>query len=516
MRRRAPSKLLAHPFLPLAALVLLINFLTMPAEFYRGDPHSIRMSSLQLIKNGRIGIPEDKAPTLGTMIEPEGKYFFHNKERRTYFSKYGVFTSLLFAPPLIAEDLLHGVENFYDYDRPTANQSLPFYTRSLILTLNIYNILLSLGIAYYFFQITGFFSRRLISRYVFVLSVFYATFLWNYLRAQSTEIFQVLFFAGFFYHFTRFCRSDKSKPDWGNLSAAMLFATALAFTKQYFFLLFPIALFAAWRSIGPKGDLKIIQFMITTMAAAVLIALLLNALQFGSPFEVGYSQWLAADGRPNDRFSPSNVPAALIGFLSRMDRSILLHFPPLAFSFFGIVAFARRNRFELAFAYAIFGVFLLFIAHFSNWSGDWCYGPRYLLFILPVISMPLLPVFDWICEQAKSAAAIAAGVLILAVLLVSAKLQINLNSLPFFSVYELSSHYAGFRSEDTDAYFQNNHFGLICGDLIGHRRRANPFFPLEALRRAAPPDRQPQVEQLHRLQNSADFAPNYYFSGTGE
>src|SRR6185295_16935508 len=128
----------------------------------------------------------------------------------------------------VIEDVLHGVENFYDYERPTASQNLPFYTHSLVFMLNLYNVALSLLIAWYLYQLAGLYVARALTRSLFVLAVFYSTFLWNYLRAQSSEIFQVLFFAGFFYHFMLFVRS-KSRA-WKQLLAATLFAGVLALT----------------------------------------------------------------------------------------------------------------------------------------------------------------------------------------------------------------------------------------------------------------------------------------------
>lgn len=497
----------SRSFLPLALIVLLVNFLTMPREFYAGDSHAIRMSSLQLIKNARFGIQEEKAPTLGTMTETEGKYFFHNSDKHKYFSKYGMFNTILFAPPLVAEDILHGVENFYDYERPTASHNLPFYTGSLVFMLNLYNIALSLLIAWYFYQIAGLYVARALTRSLFVLSIFYATFLWNYLRAQSAEIFQVLFFAGFFYHFIQFIRSDRKA--WKQLLAATLFAGVLALTKQYYFLLFPVAAgFAV--AAGARGR-NLLAYMAGPMACFVIAAMAMNEWQFGSPFEAGYSQWQNPEGGPHDSFSLRHIPAALNGFFLEPNRALGVHFPPLLIALFGMPYFYRRHRLEFALVCGTFLIFLAVISTFQNWHGNWCYGPRYLLFILPALSLPLLHVIERLREKIRTPAGAAGAALCALLLLYSAKLQINVNSLPFFAVYELSHHYGQFKIPEDDAYFGHSNVGWICGDLLASRQGSAPFFPFEVLKQKGSAGDRKKIEWLDQLQKSDFFAPNYFF-----
>jgi hypothetical protein len=43
------------------------------------------------------------------------------------------------------------------------------------------------------------------------------------------------------------------------------------------------------------------------------------------------------------------------------------------------------------------------------WSGDWCWGPRYLLFMVPVLLLPAVLALDHLLGARRRVAVVAAG-----------------------------------------------------------------------------------------------------------
>ena len=108
-----------------------------------------------------------------------------------------------------------------------------------------------------------------------------------------------------------------------------------------------------------------------------------NAYRFGSPFNTGYTQW--ADER---RLFTANIVPALHGFIFSKQKSIFLNFPLMIFALPGWPAFIKHHRFD-AITALLFGVVLLVInSAFRHWQGGACYGPRYLLPVAPILSLP--------------------------------------------------------------------------------------------------------------------------------
>src|SRR5262249_34956417 len=63
---------------------------------------------------------------------------------------------------------------------------------------NLYNVLLAALAGAALYALSGRYSQRPAMRVAFVLATLYGTYLWYYLRAQSSEVYQVLFFLGYF------------------------------------------------------------------------------------------------------------------------------------------------------------------------------------------------------------------------------------------------------------------------------------------------------------------------------
>ncbi len=107
--------------------------------------------------------------------------------------------------------------------------------------------------------------------------------------------------------------------------------------------------------------------------------LLHNALRFGSPFETGYG---------GEGFS-TPIPVGVFGLLFSPGKSVFLYAPPLILA---VLLWPRFRR-----AYPALGAFLalawvtalLFYGAWWAWYGGWCWGPRFLVPLIPISLLPL-------------------------------------------------------------------------------------------------------------------------------
>jgi hypothetical protein len=142
------------------------------------------------------------------------------------------------------------------------------------------------------------------------------------------------------------------------------------------------------------------------LAASVPVAFLAvyNTLYYGAPWSSGRNEIL---GSAEWTRSPL---ASLAGLLVSPGRGLFVYSPVLIFAVAGLVVGCRRKRPLFPALAAASGLLLLALSLRRAWWGGWCYGPRYLADLLPVLCFALLPVL----EAARSRPWIRAAVLALA------------------------------------------------------------------------------------------------------
>jgi hypothetical protein len=133
-----------------------------------------------------------------------------------------------------------------------------------------------------------------------------------------------------------------------------------------------------------------VRFLLWSLTA-VLVGLTLsfsyNYLRFGSFVKSGRME----------RSSPvtymANPLAGLSTLLISPGKGILLYSPPLVLGILGLRGL-RRTRPELAYAILTASLMLIsMLSYISFVGGDWCWGPRYLVVLLPLWALPLPFVF---------------------------------------------------------------------------------------------------------------------------
>lgn len=449
----------------------LLGFLWMPAEFLAGDPVAWREEARSVVLTGELHVPAEVALGFG---EP-GQYFARNERTGLYYSKYGIVNSLLAVPPLWLEGVLGG------------NVGARLRYPSLLL-FNLWYLAIGVALAALLYVATAPYSTRPAVRVLFVCAAFYCTSLWFYQRGQSSESYQVLFFTALFIVLMGFLRplarqgpSGLGRGAWACLAVAWACVAALVFTRLIYGLLLPIVvLLAAWCATRGR-PLRELRADAATLGAALLLPPLLivvllgivNHLKFGAPWLTGYHQWSAAlhwpIGRPVD---------GLWGYLFSPRFSVFFTFPPLLIALAGWRQFAGRHRLDAVVILSLFLPFLLYFASTPIWTGDWGYGPRYLLAMLPLLSLPFLTFAEDIIESIGTRPARALALTAAGILAYSCYLQIGMSRAPFFTYYHAREALVEVRSAESIDYFFNHHDAVIVAQLMAHRRHldALPFY----------------------------------------
>jgi hypothetical protein len=100
------------------------------------------------------------------------------------------------------------------------------------------------------------------------------------------------------------------------------------------------------------------------------------------------------------------------GFLFSPGKSLLLYTPPLGLAVLGCLRFGRAHRWSAVAMLVTILPVILFYARFPSWSGDWAWGPRYLVFAIPVL---LLPSIAFLSSMRWPGRSLAAAVLVMGI-----------------------------------------------------------------------------------------------------
>src|SRR5262249_54647765 len=124
-----------------------------------------------------------------------------------------------------------------------------------------------------------------------------------------------------------------------------------------------------WRAVGG---------LLLGGALPVGVYCLVNLSCFGDPIRGGYA--------PHDWSLPPPLWLGFTGLLVAPSRGLLVYSPALVLLPLGIWAvFRRRAQRGVLLAWlGAAAVTLVFFAHWHDWRGGWCYGPRFLCEAMPI------------------------------------------------------------------------------------------------------------------------------------
>lgn len=465
------------------ASVLALAVLTMPSQLYPGDNHTIRIAAANFYLTGDLGIDYSLKEKLDPYLSRKGQFFIENDSRKKFYSRYGEMNTLLFAiPELIRQPSDVGMSG-----------DMVFYG-------NIQNLAFIILTTIYLFSLLRIFGGSSAGASVIVWCALYGTFVWPYLRAQTYEIIHLAFFLGVFYHFARFVQTGKG----AQLIASQIFLAMLVLSKNSFFLLYPALLVALWVAGYQWRRWSAVVIGCGSVALAAYFAVIY--------FKTGVLQ-ITAEGAPNVDDLPRIGVFSMRYFFPNLreysigaNGSLFLLFPPLLLALPFWPQFWRQRRSEATFllmSFALTAVMQLFF----NSRGELCYGPRYFVFILPAMSLPLLYAFRGGSAR-PLVSLVRLSLIVCSVLLFY--MHYNFCSRPFFMNYQFGGW--ADRAENGAAakeYCSGRNESLMARDFNSFvSARSDHFPPIDAYIGL---HASPEVLRETRHKLAEDFPCNFYF-----
>lgn len=360
-RRLADPRALAWLTL---AFFLLVFLLSMGGRFYSYDDKFRFQTTKAMVERGElmVSLPPGSPPV---------------------YSKYGIVQPVLSIPLYLLGKQFKGPgKRFRQFDQVMVSTLQQAVTAAALAV--FFLLLLELG-----------YSRAVSLGVAFLLA--FTTMVWPYAKFFFTEPLNGLCLLLTCLLLIRFRRTGSRACLAG---AGWALAAGLANASMLFITAAPLfSLYAAWllwpRPNGLCADwgqaLSRAAWFFAPLALSLAFVLGFNAYRFGSPFTTGYEGdrgfvTLVQDGRPG--FS---LPwwVGVYGLLFSAGKSVFLYNPILIPALVCLGPFMARRRAEGLLFSALCLAFLAFYAKWWAWHGDICWGPRYLVPVLPLAMAPL-------------------------------------------------------------------------------------------------------------------------------
>ena len=362
--------------------ILLATFalymLTSSREPAWGDARGMFELATRIVNDQSISItthwPEDIPPGEG------GKY-------------YGITpigTSLVHIPGAIILGISHSIEPRNDgLVRPLAVHVAPAALGALACMM-MFLLLRDLGI-----------RRRTASACAVILAVSTTTFV--YARMPYSEIMQLACFLGLFRYLLRIL--DKPAPRdaiWLGIWAGCLFNSKYVFASA----IVGAGALIIWTYRKQRDDLKrVLLWSAIAGAPFVVLALWYNYARWGSITATGYEPYL-------DMYFGGSLFDGAWGTLASPNKSAFLYSPPLILAVLAMPkAFRAVPRLGKAMLVMVVPVFLIY-STYRSWSGDYAWGPRFFVWAVPVVMIPLAWFFVGKWRRAAVIAVAALGLVV--------------------------------------------------------------------------------------------------------
>jgi len=474
--------------------VLFASTLSLPALRYDGDVNAWEMEAESLVHRGQLAVRAGVAESL----PPSAPYFVFNPESGHWYSKYGIGNTFIYAIPLAFERYGLGVTDIAGPETIFGKTAGPYDVTRRLALFNVFNLLLTLWLAGTLYRLARLYTEHPATAVAFALACLYCTYLWNYTRAHSSQIYQVLFFSLAMLHLVRFARgATKRNLLWCILPLVTLCSVKLVFLPLLGVTTFAILLIGWQPNESPisratenlRNHLGIYAAQAIVPIVVLVVALLLvNEVKFGSAFKFGYER------EPN--LFAGNLSQSIPAYLFRPRFSIFVHFPLLAVALFGIRRFWQRRAFEIAVPWACFLTMFFIYAKYTYWMGEASYGPRYLLFALPVLSLPVVGQLDALRSSAPSWRRTATALALTLFLGAWVYAQVLANRLEFHAFFRLRTLFLSLERSDPElvAYLRDANTVSFNRAFLNFRDGGEPPFPLAHLETKLNPERYRKLE----------------------
>jgi hypothetical protein len=436
----------------LLLIVFLIDLALMPRTVWPSDAAVWRREAATFLTTGSLRI--DLSQVSATERGARGQYYDLNLVDGHVYSKYGIVNSILVLPPMIWEWAVKG--------------KMPSPDDPNLLILNGYSILITLLLAWALYIVTARYSPDPWRRAGYVLACLFATYLWYYQRAQESDIIHALLFVVAFECLMRALqRPNPPSARWLLLAWGPIGLLVLA--RAFYLILIPwligVVIAARWRH-----SLRLLPVLL--LPPAVIVAILggINHLKFGSPFLSGYHQWW-----PDEHVPTTDWMDGVYGLLFSCHWSIFLYFPLLLAAIPGLRRFAGRHPLDAWAIYSLLGLTLILLGSIVRWRGEWTYGPRYLIFLLPLAALPALEFFNM-----AGAASLRVAVMLLAV---CAAMQFEVIRSEWWLFYRVEDPLERHMGREVEQCLYDRHEALLYFDLYSHELKLDDMVLFKRIQR---------------------------------
>lgn len=465
----------------LLAIVLALGVVVMPAEIYPGDPVAMREESRAILLRGEYAITESVAQSYRETSET-GQYVVDNPRNGRAYSKYGSMAAWFYVLPMAVERIVDG--------------SLPPYvSHSRLVYLNVFNVVLSALVAASMHRTACRMGATPWVATAFVLASFYATFVWNYLRAQNSEIMQLLLFGWAVTAFLDAVDAPARRPTcwevvrlWSACTALLLMKVAYLFVGPCFV----VGLIAERKHRDAIGWLEATRRESVIHVVPGLLCFSIwatnNFFKFGSPWLTGYHVW-----RPESHGLTGSLADSLPQLLFGVQWGLGFCFPVLLMAMPWMGAWLRRDPVRYGTLAGIAALYVVLIGMLPSWRGEMCYGPRYWMFVLPFASLPAIDAIQRMTVS-TGATRIATAVVVFG-LGYSCWLQCQVNRWPFFSYYALRGPLEQNCGVWAASVFCLDSYGQVQADMYRCRDDLSQLEWWKAMKETVPPEFAAQYER---------------------
>lgn len=449
------------------AVVLLasigINYYWQSKVFYQGDAYSTKISAQYFVRSGDLGIPFERSNLIPTsFLKDKNQYFFENNQRQRFYSRWGSFNLILSSIPA-----------FF-----SSNESLLVDDKT-VAAHNVFQIVLAALLVFYLLKITYLYTEKNVLAGFFVLSSVYSTLVWYYIRAQTYEVPQLLFFSAFYFHFVTFWRKRLSLHS----VLALIFITLLCLLKSVYFIEFSLVLlFYIIQFRKKEFEKKDVLIAASFFTFALGVQLFDNLYIFNELLYKG-----AGVARPEEQNLPASwslthLSGRLYDYFYHPRYNLFRYYPFLITTVFGWKKFCKNKIFkrEMYFVAAMVLSLLMILMTFHT-VGEWTYGPRFWLTCFFVFSIPSLAFFDKLFYQKRKLKDRFALVAIVLLLAFTTREQIIVNGHRFFMMHMIEGYFSQFKIPRVNDYFYYNSHATIISDFKTHIEKNADYLPVKEI-----------------------------------
>jgi len=340
---------------------LSIYFLTAGGHYYSTDGETMYMVTRSLVSRGTF------------FVSTTGRYPF-KLAAKLGPGHHGAAVTMPAQSALMAPLYLIGLAQSHIIDSRFTNYLLQLST-------SFFNTLVTaliVAVFFLFLQKLGYGKKTsIVTTLIFGL----ATLMWPYSKLDFSEPLLTLFLFSAIYFSYLFQREGKVAHA---LLAGGFLGLAEATKVAAVIVIIPIGLYFLWLLYGRRRDLslnkRIMAFILFSLGLLLFFSVLpgYNYLRYGALTSTGYG----AVKMNNPIFT------GLYGLLFSTGKGLLFYSPPFLLFFLGWKKFYRRQAPLMLLFTTLILTTLFFFAPFEFWHGDVAWGPRYLLYLIPLFLLP--------------------------------------------------------------------------------------------------------------------------------